>query len=103
MSKPYEVGTFGEPEGGDEMVRIVRCGCGAQEYFGMMHWRDGHQFCRRCIESIWRKDGWDPDYKQEAFKFYFPQYSDGIDYTPAEKGEKIYVDINKLIHEGDKK
>lgn len=40
------------------MKAVVRCGCGAKEYYGKMHWRDGHQYCRRCIYNIWLNDGW---------------------------------------------
>ena len=69
----------------DEMTEVVRCQCGASEYYGMMHWRDGHTYCRHCLEAIWRKDGWDPDYKRNAFEHYFPLYSDGKDYTKETK------------------
>ena len=66
----------------DEMKRVVKCGCGSFEYYGMMHWRDGHQYCRRCIESIWNKDRAQANLPHmTAFEHYFPYYSDGRNYT----------------------
>ena len=65
----------------NEYYEVVKCGCGGSEYYGQMHWRDGHQYCRHCIESIWRNDGWQKGRPYEdAFKHYFPYYEDGKDY-----------------------
>jgi len=65
----------------DEMKQLVKCGCGGSEYYGMMHWRDAHQYCRHCIEAIWRKDGCQKALPfKNAFEYYFPLYSDGKDY-----------------------
>jgi hypothetical protein len=70
----------------NDMKKVVKCGCGGNEYFGMMYWRDGHMYCRHCIEKIWREyDGWNKDGKyKNAFKYYYPHYEDGIDYSREE-------------------
>ena len=54
-------------------------GCGHHEYYGMLVWRDGLQYCRRCIHQIWVKEnpnGWKPGPDEK----YFPLYEDGINY-----------------------
>jgi len=65
-----------------DMIQSVKCGCGATEYNGMMHWRDGHQYCRHCMNKIWNEDrlraGLD---FRENFKNYYPFYDDGKDYS----------------------
>lgn len=67
----------------DEMKSVVKNyrGCGHPEYYGMIHWHDGLQFCRQCIYEIWQKEsnyeGWKPNPKED---FVFPYYSDGINY-----------------------
>lgn len=71
---------------GTVLKEVVKCGCGADEYLGMMYWHDGHMCCRRCIESLWRNDGWQNDTPyQNAFEYYFPFYKDGIDYTRSDE------------------
>jgi len=36
---------------------IVKCpNCRGEEYWGEIRWRDGHQYCRKCIYEIWIKD-----------------------------------------------
>lgn len=66
-------------------------GCGHMEYYGMIHWRDGLQYCRQCIYEIWQKEsnyqGWKPDPEKD---FVFPLYEDGIDYSKgAEQNDNI--------------
>lgn len=67
----------------DNMKDVVKNyrGCGHKEYYGMIHWRDGRQYCRKCIYNIWQQDsnytGWKPG-KED---YVFPYYEDGIDYT----------------------
>jgi hypothetical protein len=66
----------------DEMKQVVKCPmCGSEEYFGMIHWRLGHQYCRACIYKIWAKYGtWKPSARDHVF----PLYEDGVDYTKEE-------------------
>jgi len=41
----------------NEMDLIVKCpACGGDETYGNIHWRNGRQYCRRCIADIWRED-----------------------------------------------
>lgn len=66
----------------DNMKDVVKNyrGCGHKEYYGMIHWRDGLQYCRKCIHEIWVREnpnGWKPGPDEK----YFPLYEDGIDYT----------------------
>lgn len=30
--------------------------CDRPEYYGMLHWHDGHQYCRNCIYHFWEKE-----------------------------------------------
>jgi len=65
----------------DEMFEIVECpDCKKPEYYGMIHWKDGKQHCRKCIYEIWAKES---KYKWERSKsdYIFPFYDDGIDHT----------------------
>jgi len=91
----------------DSMLDIYECPvCNKPEYYGMLHWHNGHQYCRSCIYSIWEKEeyqaavkredefsaqhGGDPDYDHLSYwkptekDYTFPLYSDGIDYTEKE-------------------
>lgn len=64
----------------DEMKNVVKGyrGCGHKEYYGMIHWRDGLQYCRQCIYEIWMKESnWKPNPKED---FVFPYYEDGKNY-----------------------
>lgn len=68
----------------DRMKEVVKNyrGCGHKEYYGMIHWRDGLQYCRQCIYSIWMNEtNWMPDPKED---FVFPYYEDGVDYSKEE-------------------
>ena len=59
-------------------------GCGHPEYYGMLTWKDGSEYCRRCIHQIWMKEnprGWKPS----PDELYFPLYSDGINYYEKDK------------------
>lgn len=62
-----------------DCVEVVVCpNCKHEEYWGMMHWRDGRQYCRHCIYRIWQKDSkWEPTIND----YVFPLYQDGVDYT----------------------
>lgn len=35
------------------MKEIVKCSCGREEYYGMMHWINGKQVCRECAFENW--------------------------------------------------
>lgn len=62
-------------------------GCGHKEYYGMLVWRDGLQYCRRCIHQIWVKEnpnGWKPGPDEK----YFPLYEDGVNYYEKDLKEK---------------
>lgn len=69
----------------DEMKDVVKDyrGCGHIEYHGMIHWRDGLQYCRRCIYNIWQKES---KWKPGEDDYVFPLYEDGINYY--EDGDK---------------
>ena len=63
-------------------------GCGHKEYYGMLVWRDGLQFCRRCIHKIWvdeNPNGWKPGPDEK----YFPLYEDGKNYYEEDYNEYI--------------
>lgn len=65
-----------------DVVKNYR-GCGHTEYYGMLVWRDGLQYCRNCIYDIWAKESkWKPTEKDLRF----PLYEDGVDYY-GEEGE----------------
>ncbi len=67
----------------DEMLEIVRCkSCRKDEYQGCIHWRDGLQYCRRCIYEIWSKES-DYVWRPKPNDYVFPLYSDGKDYTAS--------------------
>lgn len=62
-------------------------GCGHKEYYGMLVWRDGLQYCRRCIHQIWVKEnpnGWKPGPDEK----YFPLYEDGVNYYEKDLKEE---------------
>lgn len=62
-------------------------GCGHHEYYGCLVWRDGLQYCRRCIHQIWVKEnpnGWKPGPDEK----YFPLYSDGVNYYERDLKEE---------------
>jgi hypothetical protein len=63
----------------NDMLKVVECPeCHNQEYYGMIHWYNGHKYCRHCMYDIWQKrSGWNPGNND----FEFPKYEDGIDYT----------------------
>lgn len=64
----------------DEMKEIVSCpNCKEDEYYGMLHWQSGKQYCRKCIYRIWQNE---TNYKWKPKKndYTFPFYSDGVDY-----------------------
>lgn len=69
----------------DEMKDVVKDyrGCGHIEYYGMIHWRDGLQYCRRCIYNIWQNES---KWKPGEDDYVFPLYEDGINYY--EGGDK---------------
>ena len=64
----------------DPYLDLYKCpNCGNLEYYGMLQWRDQHQYCRNCIYTIWVKEnpnGWKPG-KDD---YVFPKYEDGINY-----------------------
>lgn len=64
------------------MLDIYKCPfCDNREYFGMIHWRDGHQYCRNCIYSIWENES---KWKRDNTDYVFPNYSDGVNYYEKE-------------------
>lgn len=69
----------------DEMKDVVKDyrGCGHIEYYGMIHCRDGLQYCRRCIYNIWQNES---KWKPGEDDYVFPLYEDGINYY--EGGDK---------------
>jgi hypothetical protein len=64
-----------------EMLKIVECPqCHRNEYYGMIHMRNGKSMCRRCIYGVWEKESgysWEPSTHDHVF----PLYEDGVDYT----------------------
>jgi hypothetical protein len=61
------------------MHQVVSCPwCHREEYYGMMHWHDAHQFCRECIYEIWERES---TWRRKAADLTFPLYADGVDYT----------------------
>ena len=70
----------------DEMKNVVECPeCHKPEYYGMIHWREGHRYCRSCIYEIWERFGrWSRNSDKD---FEFPTYEDGVDYTEKEVEE----------------
>lgn len=79
------------------MKTVVNCpNCNDQEYWGMLHWRDGRMYCRHCIERIWVSEQPNLEYGK-CFKHYFPYYEDGIDYS---KGVPI---VDKIKHQKEKR
>lgn len=58
-------------------------GCGHHEYYGCLVWRDGLQYCRRCIYNIWQNES---KWKPGEDDYVFPLYEDGINYY--EGGDK---------------
>jgi hypothetical protein len=64
----------------NEMHEVIICPeCKKQEYYGMMRWRDGRTYCRRCIYEMWARES---DYRWDASKEYaFPLYDDGLNYV----------------------
>lgn len=78
----------------DMMKDVVKGyrGCGHKEYFGMIHWRDGLQYCRQCIYELWQKEsGWKPG-KDD---YVFPYYEDGVNYYKEDQNEEG-GEINKM-------
>lgn len=62
-------------------------GCGHKEYFGMIHWKNGLQYCRRCIYQIWQNESnnrWHPG-KED---YVFPYFEDGINYYEEDQNEE---------------
>lgn len=70
----------------DEMKEIVKCACGRLEYYGMMHWHNGHTWCRVCIYEIWMMDS-GYKWKPTETNYTFPLYEDGKDYTKLEESD----------------
>lgn len=70
MKKPIS-----EPS--NEMLEIVICPeCEQEEYYGMMHWLNGGQACRKCTYERWSSSSkWIPG----PSDYVFPLYDDGID------------------------
>lgn len=63
----------------DEMRNVVKGyrGCGHKEYYGMIHWRDGLQYCRQCIYEIWERES---HWRHGQEDYTFPYYEDGVNY-----------------------
>lgn len=57
------------PKNPNDMNEVITCSCGEKEFNGLMYWRDGKQYCRRCMHKIWRGDG----YTGPTFKCYYPE------------------------------
>jgi hypothetical protein len=70
----------------DEMLEIVKCSCDRSEYYGMMHWYNGHQYCRVCTYERWQNARF-YTWKPGSTDYVFPLYIDGIDYTKQEDKE----------------
>lgn len=91
----------------DMMHDIYKCpNCHRPEYYGMMVWRSGHQYCRVCIYQIWsdesreaaehredisaarydRKPNYDylTYWKPSEKDYIFPIYEDGVNYYEKE-------------------
>nr|DAF72143.1 MAG TPA: TFIIB-TERMINAL DOMAIN, TFIIB, TRANSCRIPTION INITIATION [Caudoviricetes sp.] len=63
----------------DIMKKVIVCPkCGKQEYYGMLHWRDGKEMCRKCIYDVWESEG---PWRRTPSDEVFPIYEDGKDYT----------------------
>jgi hypothetical protein len=90
-----------------DMLDIYECPfCGDPEYYGMLHWKDSKQHCRRCIYQIWSKEEYNAAKQREIIraatsnqapdlenlKFWrpsendkiFPIYEDGVNYADKE-------------------
>ena len=61
----------------DENIEVVKCSCGKEEYYGMMHWLSGKTMCRECIYTEWEKAG---KWSRTDSDHVFPLYDDGKDY-----------------------
>jgi len=64
----------------DEMKTICTCPvCKKEEYYGMLHWKDGQLYCRHCIQELWNKEA--QTFGKKQFENYYPLYEDGKDYS----------------------
>jgi len=83
-------GVIMEPK--KEYIRIEKCPiCGKNEYVGMMYWRDGKQMCRHCMMKIWKEKD---KSKCDDFKYYFPLYENGLNYSEEEQNGKNSIKKN---------
>lgn len=72
----------------NQMLDIVLCGCGHEEYYGDTIMRNRINYCRACIYEIWQKEQGYVDWKPEINKdFVFPIYSDGKNYLKEDFNE----------------
>lgn len=70
----------------DIMKKVVVCPkCGRHEYYGMLHWRDGKEMCRKCIYDLWESEG---PWRRTPSDEVFPIYEDGEDYTHMTVAER---------------
>lgn len=92
----------------DSMHDIVKCPyCRGKEYYGMMIWFNGHQYCRMCTYERWQKEGYEAAkaredvfaakhdtesnydnlryWKPSDTDYVFPIYEDGVNYYEKEE------------------
>ncbi|MBQ2639293.1 MAG: hypothetical protein IJF92_00805 [Bacilli bacterium] len=49
-------------------LKIVFCkNCDEPEYWGCMFWRNGKQYCRKCIYKIWDEENPNANYDHIVF------------------------------------
>ena len=76
------------------MLDIYECPrCHSKEYYGMMVWKDGHQYCRNCIYFIWTDEGYqEAKHKEEiaaARQGREPNY-DNLKYWKPSEEDKVF-------------
>ena len=92
----------------DMMKDIVKCPqCDRLEYYGHLTMRNGSNYCRECIYSLWEKEGYEAAKRREEVEaarcgrkplfdrlsywrrsdrdLVFPVYEDGINYFEKEE------------------
>lgn len=73
----------------DRMKDVVKNyrGCGHIEYYGMLIWKNGLEFCRKCTYQRWQEES-NYKWKPGENDLLFPLYEDGKNYYGGGEDEQ---------------
>lgn len=57
----------------DLMTKVEICHeCGRNEYYGHLHWVNGHEICRKCVYERWKEinPDWEPNEDDKTYPSY---------------------------------